>query len=250
MVLLVAVGITVLCLLGGSLWLRYGRPAADAETFCPAAGPVTVTAVLVDATDPFTPVQAEAVRRRVDEVIDSVPTGGAFELYAVAPTEFTPLDPLVALCNPGRADETNVWTSNPRRVGLRWRDRFAAPLEDALARGLHGDAARSSPILEFLQSLAVTAFSGRGRTGKPHRLVLVSDLLQHSQVLSLYKGIDRRFLDSPGFARSRPDLADAEVQILYINRVTSRPLQGADHLRFWLDLLAAAGGRVTQVDRL
>ena len=248
--LIAVVALALVGLLGGSLWLHHSRPAIDPTTFCPVAGATTITAVLTDTTDPLPPVQAEAIRRKLADVVDSVPTGGALELYAVAPVETQPRVPLAASCNPGHGAEVSVWTSNPKKVEARWKTAFATPLDNALARGLEGEPALSSPILESLQSVAVTAFSGPGKSDKPHRLVLASDLLQHSRSLSLFKRIDPRFLDSPAFAQVRPDLAGVEVEILYLNRATSRPIQGAEHLRFWLDLLAATGAQVTSVDRI
>ncbi|MCB1883087.1 MAG: hypothetical protein KDG89_03670 [Geminicoccaceae bacterium] len=239
----ILIGVFVVFLAGGLGLLGYAwatAPDLDTATGCPRSGPSSVTAVLVDATDGMSPVQALAVRKRLRELRDAVPTGGAFEVYRVGPAA---LEPLAAACNPGRAAEGSVWTQNRRLLGERFEAAFEAPIEAALA-GLEGGApADSSPILESLKSVAVSAFEGTGRSDRPHRLVVVSDMLQHTSGWSNYREpLDAaRLLKSDDYRRTAPDLRGAEVEILYLARRTAKPIQGRAHVAFWRDVLVAAG---------
>ena len=93
----------------------------------------------------------------------------------------------------------------------------------------------SSP---FLARLAASA-------GWPRRIVIVSDLVQHSEALSFYRGDDwESFRASPDFARLARNLDGAEVTIVRIPRAGAKVDASAVD-DFWVRYLDAQGaGRV------
>jgi hypothetical protein len=99
--------------------------------------------------------------------------------------------------------------------------------------------------MEGLQAL----LAGGGATGVkvegPRRIVIVSDLLQHSEALSFYRGEDwESFRASAGFARLARNLDGAEVVIVRIPRAEAKVDEGAVD-DFWVRYLDAQGaGRV------
>ena len=141
----------VTVVVGGSFLYFYvaaGQLELDQETFCPVDGPQTVTVVLVDRTDPYTPVQQAGIQNALELIRTSVPKYGALGLYAVGPTDQGVLELFARICNPGRGDEINPLIGNPRRVEQRWREGFKAPLDALFARLLQPGEAATSPILE------------------------------------------------------------------------------------------------------
>lgn len=227
-----------------------GRVELDQETLCPVEGPHTVTVVLVDRTDPYTPVQQTAIQNALELIRTSVPKHGSLELYAVGPTDQGVLELFARICNPGRGDEINPLIGNPRRVEQRWREGFTGPLDALFARLLQPGEAATSPILESIQSVALTSLA-QAPDG-PKRLVLISDMLQHTEDVSHYRGeLDfAAFKASPRWRRLRPDLDGVEVEILYAWRDTTRNVQGESHVKFWRDAITEAGGRLVRVEAL
>src|SRR5690606_9539026 len=91
-IVMIAVGlVAILGILITFITLSYTRPRVDAATFCPEDGPTSVTAVLIDVTDPLNPSQGQALETRIASVREGIERGGALELYLVAPVEDAPL---------------------------------------------------------------------------------------------------------------------------------------------------------------
>src|SRR3546814_13411971 len=107
---------------------------------------------------------------------------------------------------------------------------------------------RSSPIMESIQSIAVSAFQGFGGDGAK-RLIIASDMLQHGADYSQYGGkLDfAQFRQSAQYRKLRADLRGIEVEVFYLRRETRKSAQGAAHVQFWRDYLEDLGGRLTHV---
>jgi hypothetical protein len=245
-IIMIAVSlIAILGLLTTFLVLSYSQSGVNAATFCPEDGPTSITVVLIDATDPLGPSQAQALENRIASIQEGIERGGALELYLVAPIERAPLEPLLKLCNPGRPEEASKWAENPRIVEQRWREGFTAPIQEAVRRAQEAEEAATSPILASLQSVALTAFGGPGRNDRPKRLLLISDLLENTSAFSLYQSPPdaARFLADPRLRSLRPPLEGVEVQLRIVDR--GHPRQTPELGRFWEELIAAGGGEVT-----
>jgi hypothetical protein len=218
---------------------------------CPLAGPKAVYAVLLDTSDRLTPAQAGAVEQKIEGLQGAVPLHGALEIYQLAPTGERLLEPILAVCNPGDGKDANPLWSNPKRLAARWRERYDAPLQTVLARVLPAPDAATSPILEAIQSVAVTAFGAPERRNVEKRLLIVSDMIQNSITLSHYRGAGAlkadRFLASAAARSAMPHLEGAAVDIVYLNRVTKEPIQGPDHVLFWERVIDAANGTLEHV---
>lgn len=242
---LIIAGVALVVLAGGgvAVFLSQARVTLD-ESFCPADGPTAVTAVLIDRTDVLNPVQQAHVREELLAVSDEVPTRGLFAIYSVGSTEEGLLQPEFWLCNPGRGDELSELTGNPRLAEQRWKEFFGGPLQQVFDSMLDGGAAQASPILESIQSVALTAFSQAGVADKPKRLVIVSDMLQHTSGLSHYRGdLDfSKLRADPYYQKVRTDLGGADVRILYVHRPTAASIQDEWHLQFWLDYFLDQSG--------
>jgi hypothetical protein len=108
-----------------------GRPI-DHTTGCPKDGNYSaIFAVLLDTTDSLSPVQQEIVQKKLDEFAAKVPRYGKLETFAVRASSDRLIEPLLQVCNPGRASDTNELTGNPR-------------LLEKMAREIHGPAGQIS----------------------------------------------------------------------------------------------------------
>ena len=251
--MLILAGLAMVAAATGYWWYRAsGAPRLVADTLCPEKGPSGVVVVLLDRSDPLTIQQREGLRNRLMGLRDGLSQHERLDVYAVGDTTTTLRDPVVSLCNPGKGDDANVWTSNPRLMRQRWEKRFADRIDSALADVLMVDTAESqSPVMESLQSVAITAL-GRIPAETPRRLVIVSDMIQHTREYSQYRGVGNfeSFRSTPYFERMSCDLGGAEVTILYLNRAPVSAVQGKAHIAFWRDYIAAMNGQLVSVVRI
>jgi hypothetical protein len=236
-----------LVLLGiGLLYLKAGRnnPTLAADSLCPKTGPVAVTAVVVDVTDPASQVTQAAIRSRVLAAADDLPRYGMLKIYAAGADETALLQPLFSRCNPGTSSDVDELTSSPELVQKRYDEGFEAPLRKALDGVLDVPRADRSPILEGVQAVTVSAFPPAVRK-LPRRLLLASDLIQNSPAYSMYGGpLDDRAAERAGEAIPA-QLEGVNVELLMIRRSAQDALQTSPEFAdFWEGWFAAAGARV------
>lgn len=161
-------------------------PAVLAETGCridrkdPAH-----TVVLIDQSDPFSPNDMDWVRQLIDEEARSLPKYG--RLTVLMPNARSPFDPKVlhAACSSGSPDRANPILSNPRMVADAFRKGFYEPLMAEVDKALEDTRQPASPLTEALYSVADRADFQSGMRNR--RLVVVSDLMQHSDGFSFYR---------------------------------------------------------------
>jgi hypothetical protein len=219
---------------GASFWAREQRVEIDEASLCPKSGPTAVTAVLVDRSDPLSPQQAQRVRQVLERIVEEASVGGRVALYVAEADAFAALSPVLALCNPG--SEANPLYQNPKKIRARYEDGFKARFEAVRGALLEPARRQSSPVMESIKAVCIDAF-GKAPAGVPLRLVVVSDLLQHSPITSHYRERNFEAVFKDGrLAGVLVDCKGAEVDILYVLRLgkDGRPtVQTRDHQRFW-----------------
>ncbi len=222
----------------------------DYATGCPKDGNYPeIFAVLLDTTDPLSPVQQKIVQKKLDKFAEEVPRYGKLEVFEVRPSSDRLIEPLLQVCNPGRASDVSEWTGNPRLLEKRWHEKFMDPLDKCLEVALSDSAsAKRSPIMEEIQQVSVQAFFQRPPKTSKH-FAIVSDMLQNSPPLNQYRDPEsfEEFEHKPGFVNVRPELKDVKVTILYVRRSSAFRLQGERHLKFWLSFFDASGARIEEV---
>ena len=249
-ILSVAVIAMIACALAGSLlWLNHEqnkRAGIDPETLCPKAGPVAVTAVLVDRTDALNEIQAEALARLMKTWADAVPEGGAFHVYEVGMGGRL-LAPVVAVCNPGTGEEKSELIANIDMLKKRYREKYEAPI-DAMIEAMRADSrADTSPIMEGIQAIAVRDFGpDQPKALKKKTLFIVSDLLQNGSGFSAYAGVPKldEFMKSAAGQALKVSLDGVETWIYVLNR--NSPKQTGVLLQFWMDWLTLQGADIQE----
>lgn len=224
--------------------------AINEDTLCPVAGPVAISAVLIDATDALDPVQVASVRQLVERRIRDAAPGTLFAFGVVAEDQ-AERGASRALCKPRAGTDVSQMTQNVTAVQKRYDERFLAPVRDILATlGTAGEANRS-PIMESLQSVITGTPEFLSFDG-PKQVVLISDLLQHSDALSFYRGEDwQSFSSSAAFGRMSENLLGADVTIYQISRP---PVPGIEDPAvvedFWARYLDRQGARAPELIRV
>ncbi len=226
--------------------LNLGRRDIDRVTGCPKDGYGSVTVVLVDLTDPISPIQAAAFRNALLKIRNDVPKFGRLEIYPLAPTTTSTIEPLFFGCSPGSGkDVDSRLYGNPELADRLWKKQFADKIDSVVGELQNILPQDNSPILEGIQSVTVTAFgSPLGEAAPEKRIVLLSDMIHHTSDLSMYQGAPAfdNFKNTQYYLRIKPFLRGAKVDVFLIVRDTRRNVQQPPLYKFWLEFTTASGG--------
>ncbi len=243
-----AIGVMVAAVLGLFAFIAFNSaPALAEETACrvdrkdPAH-----TIMLIDQSDPFNENDLGWVYEFIDAEARSLPRYG--RLTVMVPNSATPYDPSTVYvhCSPGSIEDANPILQNPRMIDDTWRDTFYTPLKSTVEDVLRDTRQPSSPLFEALYSVADRADFQPNR--KNRRVVLVSDLMQHSDGFSFYrKGADLAAYQETEIASRPADFAGAEVVARIVPRQDyDLPLE--DVKAFWKTYFETSGANFTPVN--
>jgi hypothetical protein len=233
----------------GSLyfWAASSRRALD-EQLCPTT-PDSVTVLLVDVTDPMNMAQRQDFENQLTKLKNSIPRYGKLIVAKVDATADRLLAPVITRCNPGTADDVSSATGDPASVQKQWNESFDAPLTEAFKRLDSATGADKSPILESIQSVALTELQKPGQEKLPKRLIVASDLLQNTTDVSFYRTLPEpsSFTDGPLFRRLRTDLRGVEVELWMLERSDAATTQPRSLAELWERIIDAEGGDVHRI---
>jgi hypothetical protein len=225
------------------------RPDLDAR-LCPIkSGPSAVTSILIDRTDGLNPVQATALSDWVRSWAGDVQEGGAFKVYEVG-SGGALLSPVVDICNPGSSEGKSDLINNKRKLDERYEKGFKQKIEQLLHDMQTDKTAKTSPIMEGIQAIAVSDFGPAAP--EVRKLIIVSDLLQNGPSLSLYKSVPdaETFLSSPAGSSLRSNLSGVDVSVFILNRKAEASKQTDALGMFWMNWLTGQGASVTEQRRI
>ena len=252
-ILLIVLGIILIAaLVAGIIYVRTLHVDLDKETNCPIAGPTAVHVVIVDRSDPISPLQAQRVTQWAELAKASAEAGTRFDIYVFEGDTQNELLPLLTTCAPEQPRDANPLYQNPENIRKRYETKFADVFDKTIAGLLHATTRPSSPIIESLRAAAQTSFGPLVGKNIPLRITLISDLVQNSALVSHFRSAPdfEQLARSANWARLRPELRGADVEILYILRPTAlrgiSVIQNRGHQEFWTRLIAASGGRISE----
>lgn len=248
----VAISVLSLGLIGGYIYLRSAATtvALDQDSLCPVKGPKSVTAILLDVTDPISDVTALDLRNEFQNLVSLVPQGGLIQVYALTDQEGQ-LQRTFSGCNPGDGSTVDEWTSNPRMVQARWETGFEKPLRELADRLREGTAGKQSPIMAAVQRINVEAFGLPEHQNVPKTLVVASDMIEHTASFSMYRdgaSFDR-FEGSEARQKFRSPLSGVAVRVLEFQR-PGMAFTDEDLADFWSEWVASNMGELTSFKRL
>jgi hypothetical protein len=204
------------------------------------------TIILIDQSDPFNPNDLDWVYEFVDAEARTLPKYG--RLTILTPNAANPYEPkrIHFACSPGSAAEANPIFQNPKMVEQSWQSEFYAPLLEQVETALLDTRQPSSPLVEAVYAVSDRADFQPGDTSR--RLVLVSDLMQHSDGFSFYRaGADYEAFLGSDLARMTPRLDQVDVVARIVPRqIYDLPM--AEVKAFWRAYFDEAGAQYGSVN--
>ena len=196
-------------------------------------------AVLLDLTDPLSPTQHDRLRGILEKAIAEAKVDTLFSVGAVR-TDPVRRGAEFKLCKPLEGKDADVVYQNPRLIQDRYENEFRRPLDSVLKEMLEADTADRSPIMESLQALLAST-PGFLDTGYPRKVLIVSDLLQHSAVFSFYRGETwQDFIRSPDSRRQARDMNGIDLKIYRLPRPNAK-IDNPSVEDFWVNYFDRAG---------
>lgn len=220
----------------------------DKVTLCPS-DPKSITVLLVDVTDPMNVAQRQDFQNQLTRLKNSIPRYGELIVAKVDASSERLLAPVIIRCNPGTAADVDEATGDPKAVQKLWDDGFDKPLEAAFKQIAEASGAEHSPILESIQSVALTEFQKPSVEGKARRLIVASDLLQNTTDVSFYRTLPdaAAFIESPAFRKARTNLKGVDVELWMLQRVDGKQTQPRALPDLWDRIITQQGGNLTRV---
>lgn len=213
-------------------------PKIDDDTYCPIEkGHTAVTlSILLDATENYGATQQRSIVNRVWDRVDALDVYDRIKIYTV---ESTAQPPIFHLCKPGKELQDTP-------ISNRLKDAsFKEFLNNALEQ-LQGTR-DESPLIASLGWIA----ADRERDDSSQYILLVSDLIEHSEALSqydpdwpvVYQAHRRRIHDQC------PMLDGIQIDILLPTR-PGRSTQDNTLVSWWDEYLGACGGYVNSITKI
>lgn len=244
-------GTVIAAALVGFFVVNQRKPHIDPETLCAEAGPGALTVILVDATDPISPLQRASIENQFAKLQSSIARGERIDIYEIRDAEAV-LQPRLGLCRPQSAAEVNEMTGNKSIAQRRFDERFRTPFDEVVDAMLERPEGATSPIMEAVQGATVASLS-KWTTAQSKRLVVISDMLENGAGGVHYRGAPtmEAFKRDAAYDRVRANLKGVSVEIWYLRRDAGAPVQGRAHIEFWSDYFADQGAsldRVVQIE--
>lgn len=218
------------------------------RTLCPVNGSNGQTILLIDTTDPLTPVAQEQLKQLLKGFGDSdnkfyLKPGDELIVYYLMP-QIKAMGKPVRVCNPGNPEDINILIGSLIDAKKRWKA-FEQRRRAAFRRSVGQTTGDRSPLLESM-AVIVTRHISRLGASKPTRILLFSDMLQHSNLLSHYKTLPtmKEFKEMVGYAAMDSDLDGTDVWLFYVRRTNHEGIQTPQHYYWWTRAIAHFGGRL------
>ncbi len=156
--------------------------------------PTPEIAIVIDQSEELSPSHKAQVEQMISElVLDEkvVPTGAHVSIYVFGKDDFKVdgsgqrILPVVDVCRP--ISDGNALISNRKKIDKTFQVKYLLPIQAGIGQSVRVAYGERSPILETVQYVSnLKTITSSSKTGS-NKLILVSDLLQHSESISSYK---------------------------------------------------------------
>lgn len=207
---------------------------------------------LIDATDNLNPQQKGELLNKFEEYINNSPKNAWHEFYKVGPTDKGLLEPRVKAKSDFSIEEQhNYLTAAPKRQKMMWIKNFVEPFKAGLNEAFHSPEAKNSPILESIQSAAITSLRKYDALKTQKRLILVSNLMQNTESINFYKGIPeyRNIKSLDAFKTKLINLEGVDFEIWLLNPRLPES-QEQKLLILWNEIIYGQGARLKPVVKI
>ncbi len=237
--IIIALSIGVVVLFTALSFTVFAKDRIDPRTGCILNNrpPEAHTIILIDETDALTRDDLAYTRAVIFNEYYWLPIGGRLTVRNIISNPDLAED--IVIC---RVDDgSGSWGihDNPRMIRQTFQNVAGRRLEELYTALRTAPEQNASPIAEYIASTADRANFG---TNVPNRrLVMISDMAQHSDLLSQYSVSRGGRIDSSLLDQVERDLAGIQTRVHYISRRELAHIQGDEHRRFWLDYFRRMG---------
>lgn len=181
--------------------------------------PTPEIVIVIDQSEGLSPSHKNQVEQMILEfALDAkfVPVGAHISIYVFGKDDFKSdgsgqrILPILNVCRP--ISDGNAFTSNRKKIDKAFQVKYLAPIKAAISQSVSVAHGERSPIFETVQYLSNLKTINRPSKSGSNKLILVSDLLQHSGAISSYK----KQYQVPEILIA--DLFDWEVHVLQLAR--------------------------------
>jgi hypothetical protein len=215
--------------------------------------------ILIDQTDPVSTLQNVEMKRRVldflgnnrakderlksDSILDT-PVNSLVSLFYIGSNQ-KDLNPIFSECRPPSEREVNALEGDPKQAQRRYVDKFESKIAPLVEIGRNKE--KASPIIESLYAISRTNFFSSLGKGKPRTKVLIfSDMVQHSDEISLYgcsttPNLSPSSINLMNKLSSAYSGADIVVNLIVRDKSDSQQLPSSQCLKqFWANALGGS----------
>ena len=237
---LLYIGILLFIVLAvGASWSILNKKKYDSVTLCEEDAMSATTVLLIDKTGGFSPNQKRVLLIAIESEIEKLQTGKRLTVYEVDDGLYEGLSkPVFDKCRPKDGSDVNQLVENKQMIEKSFNKDFLAKIQLITSNLDETNDAKSSPIIESLSDIS-TLYKIDSHINV-ERLILISDLLQHSPKISFYNnnieniGIE----DVSSFI---PDLFGIDVQIYWLQRENNeQKIQSNGLINWWERTFEAA----------
>ncbi len=232
-----------------SAYVLLKKEPLDSQTMCPRSGPDGITIVLLDVSDPLSLAQSEKLNRLLtDSKSPVVPRGHRLDVYLLPEINVRPKK-IVSICNPGSfemASNVEKLNKNQKKFRVEWR-KFLKQIETVKSQANSGAENATSPISESIDYVTSSSFpNSEATTVHPefYKLVLISDMLQNSGKLSVFKTEITRSSDI-----NHALYFGGETYVYQLLSERYRVKQTSDLMLFWEQQINKAGSKLMRWEK-
>lgn len=248
-IVLIVIALIILIMIGKMYaTVTSERDLINKENFCSSELKES-TVILIDHSDKLNAVQKASLQARLWDIAESMPKNSSqIRIFSVDKVKENLLVPELEICNPGSEKEISQLTENKKIVRKQYEEKFKQHLDEILNNILNQESVSQSPIIEAVQSVSVTSFIGEKNKPVKKKLILVSDLLQHTTDFSVYNGVMdfESYKQTEHWRSTKSDLSDVEVEIFFLHRSEDAKLQTTKLRDFWIQFFESQGAKVTR----
>jgi hypothetical protein len=216
------------------------EPPSDPESGCPTGViPTAHTVIIVDQSDSYSERQIDYARSIILGEYDRLRVGEKFTILGLSPDPDNP-DRAFSKCRLKQGKDVLGITSNPRMINKRFEQIVGTELSAFIASLADAPQSETSPIFETITVILEAVDFSRGVQHR--RLVVISDMVQHSDIASHY-GRGKSSVQLPQAIQDRwnRSITGVVVRIHYVARNNLETIQTAEHQDFWKSELEKAG---------
>ena len=219
------------------------------ERNCPSKGEIGYLGLILDLTDPLDQQQTVRLLGKLNLVIDEIAEETLISV-GVVHTDTNQQGSKFSSCKLRPGDDANQLYENPTLLKEKYIGNFEIPLQQTIQSMIDVEEQPQSPIIESITSL-ITSTPGIREKDIPKTLVIVSDLVQNSDIFSFFK--DQRwedFIRTKEYTNLTGVLKDFDIQIIRIPppKVSSFDILDVDD--FWVRYLEKQSVKTIKLDRV